>query len=93
MFKDSVFRPSVSTIKWFKATIRRCIRTMAQTMLGFMTSVIFIEEVDWKVVMSATFMSGLSCFLMALKGIPEVSADDNTVSEEPEFTIISDEDV
>ena len=72
MFKNCVFKPSVNTIKWFKAAGVRAIKTMAQTAIGVIGAATLIESVDWKVVASGAIISGIVSILTSVAGIPEV---------------------
>ena len=90
MFKNSVFRPSVDTKRWFKATIIRCIKTMSEVMLASIGTAILISEVNWEHALSMTLWAGLGSFLSAIPGIPEVSSDDDG---SPKHVDVTDEDV
>ena len=75
--KNCVFKPSVDTIKWLKAACVRAVKTMAQTALGTIGASAVISAVDWRVVLSASVLSGVVSILTSITGIPEVSADEN----------------
>ena len=57
---------------WLKATGIRAIRTMAQTAVGLIGASMFLGEVSWGKVLSATALAGVVCVLMAIAGLPEV---------------------
>lgn len=57
---------------WFRATGIRTIRTMAQAAAGLIGASMFIGEVSWSKVLSASVLAGLVCILMAVAGLPEV---------------------
>lgn len=74
MFKNCVFKPSVDTIEWLKAASERAIRTMAQAALGIMGTGIFINDIDWVMVISASIVAGIASILTSVAGIKEVKA-------------------
>lgn len=73
MFKNCVFKPSVSTVKWIKATAVRTVKTMAQSAIGVIGSTALINEVNWAVVGGTVALSGIVCILTCIAGIPEVT--------------------
>lgn len=75
MFKNSVFKPNVNTIKWCKAAGVRAVKTMAQTAIALIGTNALISAVDWKVVASGVVMSGVVSILTSITGIPEVEAE------------------
>ena len=58
---------------------RKTYRTMAQTLAGVLGGTALFWEIDWKVVISTTVMSGLLCFLMG------IADSDNTAIEDDEY--------
>lgn len=74
MFKNCVFRPSVNTVEWLKAASVRAVRTMAQAALGIMGTGIFIHDIDWIMVVSASIVAGIASILTSVAGIEEVKA-------------------
>jgi hypothetical protein len=72
--KNCVFKPSVNTIE---AAGVRAVKTMAQTALGTIGASAVISAVDWRVVLSASVLSGVVSILTSIAGIPEVSANEN----------------
>ena len=75
--KNCVFKPSVDTIEWLKAAGVRAVKTMAQTALGTIGASAVISAVDWRVVQSASVLSGVVSILTSIAGIPEVSTNEN----------------
>lgn len=73
MFKNCVFKPSVSTVKWIKATAVRTVKTMAQSAIGVIGSTALINEVNWAVVGGTVALSGIVCILTSIAGLPEVT--------------------
>lgn len=77
MFKNSVIKPNVDTLQWVKATAVRTIKTMAQAALASgIGSASVLTDVNWKLVVSATVLSGIACIITSIAGIPEVEAID-----------------
>ena len=76
MFKNTVFKVSVNTEKWFKATAIRTIRTMAQSAISVIGVTSVMGEVNWLVVGSSALLSGILCILTALAGLPEVESEE-----------------
>lgn len=74
MFKNCVFKPSVNTVEWVKAASVRAIKTMAQAALGIMGTGIFIHDIDWMMVVSASIVAGIASVLTSVAGIKEVKA-------------------
>ena len=56
---------------WIKAAGVRAVKTMAQTAVATIGTSTMITEVDWKVVISATVLSGVLSILTSVKGLPE----------------------
>lgn len=75
MFKNTVFKPSVDTVKWLKATAIRIVKTMAQAAIGVIGSTAVLNEVNWAVVGGTVALSGIVCILTCIAGIPEVSGE------------------
>lgn len=66
---------NVFTKKWFEAATVRAVKTMAQTIIGTIGASVMISEVDWRVVISASLLSGLLSYCTSVAGLPEVSDD------------------
>ena len=58
--------------KWFKAAGIRAIKTIAQTAVATIGSSAVISAVDWKIVLSASILAGISSLLTSVAGLPEV---------------------
>ena len=76
MFKNTVFKPSVNTVKWLKATAIRTVKTMAQAAIGVIGSTAVLNEVNWAVVGGTVALAGIVCVLTCIAGIPEVSTEE-----------------
>lgn len=72
MFKNCVFKVSVNTRKWAKAAGVRAIKTVAQTAVATIGTAAAMGAVDWKLVVSASALSGVISLLTSVAGIPEV---------------------
>lgn len=58
---------------FFKATLIRTIRTMAQTAIASIGTSAVLSEIDWKIILSTCAVAGLLCVLNAIAtGLPEV---------------------
>lgn len=58
--------------KWLKAAGIRAVKTVAETMVATIGTSAVISQVDWKLVISASVLSGLLSLLISVKGLPEV---------------------
>lgn len=58
--------------QWFKAAGIRALKTFAQTMIATIGTTAIMENVDWKVVVSASALAGLLSLLTSIAGLPEV---------------------
>ncbi len=76
MFKNSVFKPSVSTQKWVKAAAVRAVKTMAQTAVAVIGTSAVISAIDWKIVLSSAAVAGIVSVLTSIGGIPEVESEE-----------------
>ena len=61
--------------KWIKAAGMRAIKTVAQTAVGIIGASAIISEVDWKVVLSASLLAGITSLLTSIAGLPEIKED------------------
>lgn len=59
------------TKKWFRAAGVRAIKTVAQTAVATIGTSAILSAVDWKVVISASLLSGLLSVLTSISGLPE----------------------
>lgn len=74
MFKNCVFKVSVSTQKWMKAASVRAVKTMAQAAIAAIGVSTTIGTVDWKMVASTTVVTGILSLLTSVAGLPEVES-------------------
>ena len=75
MFKNNVFKVSVDTKKWAKAAGVRAVKTVAQTAVATIGTAAVMGAVDWKMVASASALSGVISLLTSVAGIPEVGEE------------------
>ncbi len=59
-------------IKWIKAAGVRAVKTVAETAVATIGTSAIISEVDWKLVVSASLLSGVVSLLISVKGLPEL---------------------
>ncbi len=59
-------------LKWLKAAGVRAIKTVAETAVATIGTSAVISAVDWKLVISASLLSGLLSLLISVKGLPEI---------------------
>ena len=62
-------------IKWLKAAGVRAIKTVAETAIATIGTSALITQVDWRVVISASALSGLLSLLISVKGLPEIKTE------------------
>ena len=65
---------------WLRAALIRAVRTVAQTAIATIGTSAVLSDVNWKVVASASVLSGILSVLTAFAGLPEV--DQVTIYEE-----------
>lgn len=62
------------TTEFIKAAAIRAVRTMAQTAVAMIGSATLITDVNWRVIISASVLSGLlSVLTSVITGLPEVN--------------------
>ena len=59
-------------IKWLKAAGVRAVKTVAETAVATIGTSVLISQVDWKIVVSASLLSGILSLLISVKGLPEI---------------------
>lgn len=63
---------NLSNSNWWKAAGIRALKTMAQTAIATIGTSMFIEEVNWIAVISASAVAGILSLLTSVAGLPEV---------------------
>ena len=61
--------------KWSKAAGVRAVKTIAQTAVATIGTSAVLSAVDWKIVISASLLTGLLSLLTSVAGLPEVKED------------------
>ena len=74
MLKNCVLKENVDTKEWFKAAVVRDGQPMAQTFVATVGTAAVLSAVDWKVVVSASVLSGILSIANSVAGIPEVES-------------------
>lgn len=57
--------------KWFRAAGVRAIKTVAQTFVATIGTATVMGEADWKMVLSASVLSGILSVATSVAGLPE----------------------
>lgn len=71
--------------RWLKAALIRAVKTVAQTAVATIGTTAVIEQVDWKVVASASILAGILSMLTSIGGLPEVEVEDTEIMSKPEL--------
>lgn len=61
--------------QWWKAAGTRAIKTIAQTAIATIGTAAVLGDVSWKLVLSASVLSGILSLLTSLAGLPEVDEE------------------
>ena len=59
--------------EWIKCASVRAIKTVCQTAVGLIGTAVAFADVDWKVVVSASLLAGLTSLLTSVAGLPETT--------------------
>lgn len=59
-------------LKWLKAAGMRALKTVSETAVATIGTTAVISQVDWKLVVSASLLSGILSLLISIKGLPEI---------------------
>lgn len=62
-------------ILWLKAAGIRAVKTVAQTAVATIGTATVLGTVDWKMVVSASILSGVLSLLTSVAGLPELKTD------------------
>ena len=63
---------SERTKNWIKAALIRAVKTIAQTAVATIGTATVFSEVNWLMILSASFLAGLLSILTSIAGLPEV---------------------
>ncbi len=61
-----------SITKWIKAAGIRAVKTVAETAAATIGTSMMISQVDWRIVISSSILSGILSLLISIKGLPEL---------------------
>ena len=78
------------TKEWLQAALIRALRTVAQTAIATIGTSVFMSDVNWVAVLSASVLAGILSMLMAIAGLPEAQNDgtlivDNSSEEKTNY--------
>lgn len=65
----------VEFLKWLKAAGIRAVKTVAETAVATIGTSAIISDVDWRLVCSASLLSGILSLLLSVKGLPELEKE------------------
>lgn len=79
-----------------KASLIRCVRTIAQTAVAMIGTAVVMSDVNWHMVVSASLLSGILSILTSVAtGLPEVEYQRHIYmsADEPEDSVMDDYEV
>lgn len=59
-------------VRWVKAAGIRAVKTVAETAVATIGTSMALAQVDWRLVISASLLSGILSLLISVKGLPEI---------------------
>lgn len=63
---------------WIRAAAVRAVKTVAQTAIATIGTSAILSQVDWRVVASASVLSGVLSLLTSIAGLPEIKETEET---------------
>jgi len=63
---------NLKSLKWWEAAGVRSIKTVAQTAVALLGTAVFLTDVNWVQVLSASILAGGISLLTSLAGLPEL---------------------
>ena len=82
--------------QFWKATLNRAVRTIAQTAVAMIGTAVVMSDVKWEMVISASLLSGILSVLTSIStGLPEVEYQQHIYmsAEEPSDSEVEDYEV
>lgn len=82
--------------QFWKATLNRAVRTIAQTAVAMIGTSVVMSDVNWQTVVSASILAGILSVLTSIStGLPEVEYSQHIYmsKEEPEDSEVEDYEV
>ena len=82
--------------QFWKATLNRAVRTIAQTAVAMIGTAVVMSDVKWEMVISASLLAGILSVLTSIStGLPEVDYAEHIYmsKEEPEDSEVEDYEV
>ena len=70
--------------RWLKAAGIRALKTMAQSALACMSTSAMIEDINWRMVVSVSVLSGMLSICTSFAGLPEVKEDEDNGNSKAE---------
>lgn len=70
--------------RWLKAAGIRALKTMAQSALACMSTSAMIEDINWRMVVSVSVLSGMLSICTSFAGLPEVKEDEDNGNSKTE---------
>jgi uncharacterized protein YqhQ len=82
--------------QFWKATLNRAVRTIAQTAVAMIGTAVVMSDVKWEMVISASLLAGILSVLTSIStGLPEVEYSQHIYmsKEEPDDSEVEDHEV
>lgn len=82
--------------QFWKATLNRAVRTIAQTAVAMIGTAVVMSDVNWEMVISASLLAGILSVLTSIAtGLPEVEYSQHIYmsADEPEDSAIEEDEV
>lgn len=69
---------NLTSRKWWEKAGIRALKTICQTAVAMIGTAAMLSSVDWRMVLSASLLSGILSILTSLAGLPEVDTESDT---------------
>ena len=70
--------------RWLKAAGIRALKTMAQSALACLSTSAMLEDINWRMVVSVSVLSGMLSICTSFAGLPEVKEDEDNGNSKTE---------